>query len=452
MAKVKTKFVCQECGYETPKWLGKCPSCGEWNKFIEEKESRGPDIKSQRGISKGKIEKIGNITSTKRERITTGNREMDRVLGGGIIKSSLILVGGDPGIGKSTLLLQVANNASKQNLKVLYVSGEESGEQIKIRADRLGVSDGELYVLSETNIEIIKEFVEKENPDLLILDSIQTIYCPDITSAPGSVSQVREVTSIVLRMTKGRNMASFIVGHVTKSGAIAGPRVLEHMVDTVLYFEGERHFSYRILRAVKNRFGSTNEIGIFEMRERGLIEVDNPSEVFLKGRPLNTYGTVVTAAMEGTRPVLIEIQGLVTYAPGGFAKRITTGIDNNRAAMLLAVLEKKGGLALQSSDTFINVTGGLQLKEPAADLAILCALASSFKEVPVDYETILIGEVGLTGEIRGVNSIEKRLMEAQKMGFKRAVIAESNEKISKEVKNINILPVNNVRQVIDLLF
>ncbi|MDD4781760.1 MAG: DNA repair protein RadA [Tissierellia bacterium] len=451
MAKIKTKFVCQECGYETPKWLGKCPSCGEWNTFVEEKEYKESDTKNQRGISKGKIEKISDITSTKKDRITTGNREMDRVLGGGIIKSSLILVGGDPGIGKSTLLLQVANNASKQNLKVLYVSGEESGEQIKIRADRLGVSSGELYVLSETNIDFIKEFVEKENPDLLILDSIQTMYCPEISSAPGSVSQVREVTSIVLRMTKTREMATFIVGHVTKSGSIAGPRVLEHMVDTVLYFEGERHFSYRILRAVKNRFGSTNEIGIFEMRERGLIEVDNPSEVFLKGRPVNMYGTVVTAAMEGTRPVLIEIQALVTYAPGGFAKRITTGIDNNRAAMLLAVLEKKAGLALQNSDTFINVTGGLQLKEPAADLAILCALASSFKEVPVDYNTILIGEVGLTGEIRGVNSIEKRLIEAQKMGFIKAVIAESNEKISKEVKNIDIMPVNNVRQVIDLL-
>lgn len=452
MAKIKTKFVCQECGYETPKWFGKCPSCGEWNTLVEEKETKEADAKSNRGISKGKIEKISNITSTKRDRITTGNREMDRVLGGGIIKSSLILVGGDPGIGKSTLLLQVANNASKQNLKVLYVSGEESGEQIKIRADRLGVIDGELYVLSETNIDYIKDFVEKENPDLLILDSIQTMYCPEIPSAPGSVSQVREVTSIVLRMTKSREMASFIVGHVTKSGAIAGPRVLEHMVDTVLYFEGERHFSYRILRSVKNRFGSTNEIGIFEMRERGLIEVDNPSEVFLKGRPINMYGTVVTAAMEGTRPVLIEIQALVAYAPGGFAKRITTGIDNNRAAMLLAVLEKKAGLALQSSDTFINVTGGLQLKEPAADLAILCALASSFKEVPVDYDTILIGEVGLTGEIRGVNSIEKRVIEAQKMGFKRAVIAASNEKISKEVKNIKVLPVNNVIQALDLLF
>lgn len=452
MAKVKTKFVCQECGYETVKWLGRCPSCSEWNTFVEEKEVRGTDAKKQRGISKGKVEKIQNITSMKKERISTGSREMDRVLGGGIIKSSLVLVGGDPGIGKSTLLLQVADNAAKIDLKVLYVSGEESGEQIKIRADRLGIGKGELYVLAETNIDIIKEFVEKENPDLLILDSIQTIYSPEIVSAPGSVSQVREVTSMVMRMTKARDMASFIVGHVTKSGAIAGPRVLEHMVDTVLYFEGERHFSYRILRSVKNRFGSTNEIGIFEMREKGLMEVENPSEVFLKGRPLEAYGTVVTAAMEGTRPVLIEIQALVTYSPAGFAKRITTGIDNNRAAMLLAVLEKKAGLAMQSSDTFINVTGGLQLKEPAADLAILCALASSFKEIPVDYKTILIGEVGLTGEIRGVNSVEKRLIEAQKMGFKKAVIAEANESILKEINNIEIMTVNNIRQVMDLLF
>jgi len=377
---------------------------------------------------------------------------MDRVLGGGIIKSSLILVGGDPGIGKSTLLLQVADHAAKQKLKVLYVSGEESGEQIKIRADRLGIGDGELYVLAETNIDIIIEHVDKEEPDLLVLDSIQTIYSPDVPSAPGSVTQVREVTSMVMRITKTRNMASFIVGHVTKSGAIAGPRVLEHMVDTVLYFEGERHFSYRILRAVKNRFGSTNEIGIFEMRDRGLIEVENPSEVFLKGRPLDAYGTVVTAAMEGTRPVLIEIQALVTYSPVGFANRVTTGIDKNRASMLIAVLEKKAGLSIQSSDIFINVTGGLQIKEPACDLAILCALASSFKEIPVDFKTVLIGEVGLTGEIRGVNSIEKRLLEAKKMGFKRAVIAEANAEISKEVKNMEIIPVNNIRQVMDIIF
>ncbi len=332
----------------------------------------------------------------------------------------------------------------------MYISGEESGEQIKIRADRLGVGEGELYVLAETNIDIIKEFVEKEEPDLLILDSIQTIYSPEVVSAPGSVSQVREVTAMVMRMTKVRNMASFIVGHVTKAGAIAGPRVLEHMVDTVLYFEGERHFSYRILRAVKNRFGSTNEIGIFEMREQGLVEVENPSEVFLKGRPVDSYGTVVTAAMEGTRPVLIEIQALVTYSPAGFANRVMTGIDKNRASMLIAVLEKKAGLGIQSSDVFINVTGGLQLREPASDLAILCAVASSFKEIPVDFKTVLIGEVGLTGEIRGVNSIEKRLTEAQKMGFERAVIAESNDTI-KDI-NMEIIHVNNIRQVMDLLF
>jgi len=294
--------------------------------------------------------------------------------------------------------------------------------------------------------------VEKEEPDLLVLDSIQTIYSPDVASAPGSVTQVREVTSMVMRMTKTRNMTSFIVGHVTKSGAIAGPRVLEHMVDTVLYFEGERHFSYRILRAVKNRFGSTNEIGIFEMRDRGLVEVENPSEVFLKGRPLDAYGTVVSAAMEGTRPVLIEIQALVTYSPVGFASRVTTGIDKNRVSMLIAVLEKKAGLSIQSSDTFINVTGGLQIKEPACDLAVLCALASSFKEIPVDFKTVLIGEVGLTGEIRGVNSIEKRLLEANKMGFERAVIAEANAEISKEIKNMEIIAVNNIRQVMDILF
>lgn len=451
MAKFKTKFTCQECGYETAKWLGKCPSCGEWNTFAEEFMTKESD-KNQRGISKGKIEKLHNITSAKNERISTGSKEMDRVLGGGIIKSSLILVGGDPGIGKSTLLLQVAGYASTKNLKVLYVSGEESGEQIKIRADRLSIEEGELYVLAETNIDIIKEFVENEEPDLLVLDSIQTIYSPDIASAPGSVSQVREVTSMVMRMTKTRNMASFIVGHVTKSGAIAGPRVLEHMVDTVLYFEGERHFSYRILRAVKNRFGSTNEIGIFEMRDKGLLEVENPSEVFLKGRPIDAYGTAVTSSMEGTRPVLIEIQALVTYSPAGFANRVTTGIDKNRAAMLAAVLEKKAGLSIQSSDIFINVTGGLQIREPSSDLAILCALASSFKEIPIDFKTVIIGEAGLTGEIRGVNSIEKRLSEAQKMGFERAVIAEANEEVTKEIKNMEIISVNNIRQVMDILF
>lgn len=453
MAKVKTKYVCQNCGYETPKWMGKCNSCGEWNSFVEEVEYKENDTRNQRGLSnKGKVEKIDSISTCSQDRIKTGSKELDRVLGGGIVKSSLVLVGGDPGIGKSTLLLQVADNASKQGLKVLYVSGEESAEQIKIRADRLSVEKGELYILSETNIEIIRDFIDKELPDILILDSVQTIYSPDIASAPGSVSQVREITSIIMRITKTKQMATFVVGHVTKQGDIAGPRVLEHMVDTVLYFEGERHFSYRILRAVKNRFGSTNEIGIFEMREKGLVEVDNPSEIFIDGRPKDAYGTVVTTALEGTRPMLIEIQALVSYSPMGFSKRITTGIDNNRAAMLIAILEKKVGMTLGNCDIFVNVTGGLQLKEPASDLAVICTIASSFKEEPIDYNTVLIGEVGLTGEIRGVNSITNRLIEAQKMGFTKAIIADANVKVAKEVKGIKIIGANNITQVMEELF
>ncbi|QSX07053.1 DNA repair protein RadA [Sedimentibacter sp. zth1] len=453
MAKVKSKFVCQNCGYESPKWMGKCSSCGEWNSFVEELDIKAKDVKNQRGLSnKGKVERIDSIATIIQSRVKTGIKELDRVLGGGIVKSSLILVGGDPGIGKSTLLLQVANNASLQDLKVLYVSGEESAEQIKLRADRLGVSSGELYILSETNVEVIKNFIDREEPDILILDSVQTIYSPEIVSAPGSVSQVREITSIFMRITKSKQMATFIVGHVTKQGDIAGPRVLEHMVDTVLYFEGERHFSYRILRAVKNRFGSTNEIGIFEMRDKGLVEVDNPSEIFIDGRPKDAYGTVVTAALEGTRPMLLEIQSLVSYSPVGFSKRITTGIDNNRAAILIAVLEKKIGLTLQNCDIFINVTGGLQLKEPASDLAVVCAIASSFKEKPINCQTIIMGEIGLTGEIRGINSITNRLIEAQKMGFTKAIIPEANFKAAKEVKEIKLFSANNINQVIEELF
>lgn len=454
MAKSKSKFVCQSCGYELPKWMGKCPSCGEWNSFVEEVIVKENDKKKQRGLgdNKGKVERIDSILPINKERIKTGSEELDRVLGGGIVKSSLVLVGGDPGIGKSTLLLQVASNSSKLGLKVLYVSGEESSEQIKLRADRLGVTAGELYILSETNIDIIKDIIEKENPDLLILDSVQTIYSPDIVSAPGSVSQVREITSVFMRITKSKQMATFIVGHVTKQGDIAGPRVLEHMVDTVLYFEGERHFSYRILRGVKNRFGSTNEIGIFEMREKGLVEVENPSEIFIDGRPKNAYGTVVTVSLEGTRPMLIEIQALVSYAPIGFAKRITTGIDKNRSSILVAVLEKKIGLSLQNCDIFINVTGGLQLKEPASDLAVICSIASSFKEKIIDGETIIMGEIGLTGEIRGINNITNRLIEAQKMGFTRAIIPEANVKTAKEVNGIKIFGADNVTKVIDQLF
>ncbi len=450
MGKVKTRFVCQECGYESAKWLGKCPSCNNWNTFVEERVLKSSS-KQNRGLSTGKIEKLSDISSLKHKRIKTGSGELDRVLGGGIVKSSLVLVGGDPGIGKSTLLLQTANDVSKQGLKVLYVSGEESGEQIKLRADRLGFGSGELYVLAETNIEIIKEHIENQKPDLLILDSIQTVYSPDIVSAPGSVSQVREITSMIMRITKAKDMVSFIVGHVTKQGAIAGPRVLEHMVDTVIYFEGEKNYSYRILRAVKNRFGSTNEIGIFEMREKGLVEVMNPSKIFLEGRPIEAYGTAVTASIEGTRPVLIEIQALVSFSSMGMPRRVTTGIDNNRAAMLLAVLEKKAGLALQNTDTFINVTGGLQLKETAADLAIICALASSFKEKVINPKTILIGEIGLTGELRGVSYIDKRLREAQKMGFEKAVISKANLNTSREVKEIEIISVENIRQALDVI-
>lgn len=456
MAKNKSKYVCQNCGYEQPRWLGKCPSCGEWNSFVEEMIIPEDNQKYQRGLGAdlgaSKMSLIEDIKSIDVSRIKTNNAELDRVLGGGIVKSSLVLVGGDPGIGKSTLLLQVANTCSSQNLSVLYVSGEESPEQIKMRASRLNVGKGNLYVLSETNIDIIAKHIKKEEPDILILDSIQTIYKPDVTSAPGTVSQVREITSEVLRMTKSRKMATFIVGHVTKSGNIAGPKVLEHMVDTVLYFEGERHFSFRVLRAVKNRFGSTNEIGVFEMRENGLNEVDNPSEIFIEGRPKGAYGTVVSTSLEGSRPMLVEIQALVAYSPMGFAKQITTGVEKNRISLLVAILEKIVGMNIQSCDVFINVTGGIQLKEPAQDLAIITAIASSFKEKPIDFKTVVLGEVGLTGEVRGVGSIQNRVMEAQKMGFEKAIVPLANITAAKEIKGIDIIGVSNVKEACDRLF
>jgi len=456
MAKNKTKYVCQNCGYEQPRWLGKCPSCGEWNSFVEEMVIPEDNQKYKRGLGAdlggSKISLIEDIKEVDVSRIKTNNSELDRVLGGGIVKSSLVLVGGDPGIGKSTLLLQVANTCSNQGLSVLYVSGEESPEQIKMRASRLNVGKGNLYVLSETNIDIISKYIKKEEPDILILDSIQTIYKPDVTSAPGTVSQVREITSEVLRMTKSRKMATFIIGHVTKSGNIAGPKVLEHMVDTVLYFEGERHFSFRVLRAVKNRFGSTNEIGVFEMRENGLNEVENPSEIFIEGRPKDAYGTVVSTSLEGSRPMLVEIQALVAYSPMGFAKQITTGVEKNRIALLVAILEKIVGMNIQSCDVFINVTGGIQLKEPAQDLAIITAIASSFKEKPIDFKTVVLGEVGLTGEVRGVGSIQNRVMEAQKMGFEKAIVPTANIVAAKEIKGIDIIGVSNVKEACDKLF
>ncbi len=447
MAKLKVKYICQECGYEAHKWLGRCPSCNEWNSFIEEvsdRTTKTPSINIE-----AKVEKIVDIKTDEESRTTTGLEELDRVLGGGLVKGSLILVGGDPGIGKSTLLIQVANNISRMGLKVLYVSAEESAKQIKLRSDRLSVKAEELYLLSETNMDIVRNAIDNLNPDLLIIDSIQTVFSPSLESAPGSVSQVRETTATLMRLAKTRDMATFIVGHVTKEGSIAGPRVLEHMVDTVLYFEGERHHTYRVLRGVKNRFGSTNEIGIFEMRDIGLIQVKNPSEMLLTGRPLHTAGTIVVPSMEGTRPMLVEVQALISRTAFGMPRRVATGIDYNRVILMLAVLEKKAGLEMQSFDAYINIVGGIQIKEPALDLGIVCALASSFKDKEIDSTTIAIGEVGLTGELRTVGFIENRLKEASKLGFKTAVIPESNLKGLGNIKGMNVVGVTNIVDALD---
>jgi len=451
VAKLKSKFICQQCGYETPKWLGKCPDCEEWNSFVEEIYEKKDKSFVSREYAQGKIEKLIDVEVEDDERVSTNVEELDRVLGGGIVKGSLILVGGDPGIGKSTLLIQVANNISKNKLKVLYVSGEESAKQIKIRSDRLSVKAEELYILAETNMDIITNVIEDLNPDVLVIDSIQTVYNPNVTSAPGSVSQVRETTSVLMKLAKSREMATFLVGHVTKEGAIAGPRVLEHMVDTVLYFEGERHHTYRVVRAVKNRFGSTNEIGIFEMRDIGLVEVKNPSEILLSGRPLKTAGTVVVPSMEGTRSMLIEIQALVSHTLFGMPRRVATGIDYNRVVLMMAVLEKKVGLQMQNSDAYINIIGGIQIKEPAVDLGIICAVASSFKDREIDSKTVVMGEVGLTGEIRTISFIEKRITEAAKLGFKTAIIPKANLKGLKNNTDMKIIGVDSIADTLDIV-
>lgn len=451
MAKLKIKFVCQECAYEVPRWLGKCPACEEWNTFVEEIYEKKSGLTVSRDYSSSDVKKLADVTVEDEERESTNMDELDRVLGGGIVRGSLILVGGDPGIGKSTLLIQVAHNISNRGLKVLYISGEESAKQIKIRSDRLKMKSSELYILPETNMEIITRKIEELKPDMLIVDSIQTVYSSDISSAPGSVSQVRETTSQLMKISKGKDIVTFIVGHVTKSGAIAGPRVLEHMVDTVLYFEGERHHSYRVLRAVKNRFGSTNEIGIFEMRDVGLVEVKNPSEMLLSGRPLKSSGSVVVPSIEGTRPMLIEIQALVSQTSFGMPRRVATGIDYNRVVLMIAVLEKKAGLQMQNSDTYINVIGGLQIREPAVDLAIVCAIASSFKDRAINSKTVVIGEVGLTGELRAISFIEKRIKEAQKLGFETAIIPKSNLKGLSNIKGMDIIGVSSVEGALDIV-
>ena len=454
----KTVFFCQNCGHEESKWLGQCPACKEWNTFVEEKVtvSRGStSAASEAGKERvSKVVTLSSVSVEEDERIRTGIAELDRVLGGGIVQGSLVLVGGDPGIGKSTLLLQVCQRLSDAGKNVLYISGEESGKQIKLRANRMGTFSEHLYLLCETNLELIRQTIERQKPDMVVIDSIQTMYNEEVSSAPGSVSQVRESTNILMQLAKGMNISIFIVGHVTKEGTVAGPRVLEHMVDTVLYFEGDRHASYRILRGVKNRFGSTNEIGVFEMRKEGLVEVENPSEFMLNGRPEHASGSVVACAMEGTRPILMEIQALVCRSNFGMPRRTAAGLDYNRVNLLMAVLEKRAGLPLSNYDAYVNIAGGIRMNEPAADLGIVMAIASSYKNRPVPEDAIVFGEVGLSGEVRAVTMPEQRVAEARKLGFKTCIIPEVSLKALQGVPGkpgINIMGVKSVNQVISML-
>lgn len=452
LAKRKNTFVCQDCGYESPKWMGKCPGCGNWNTMVEEVQAGGSGGRhvttGKRTVSKP--EPITQLESQKEPRITTEMREFNRVLGGGIVPGSLVLIGGDPGIGKSTLLLQISAQIAKKKMRVLYISGEESTRQTKLRADRLGVQEAELYVLSETNLYDIGQQIEKLKPELVIVDSIQTIYREEVTSAPGSVSQVRESTGELMRIAKTNHISVFIVGHVTKEGAIAGPRLLEHMVDTVLYFEGERHHTYRILRSVKNRFGSTHEMGIFEMREEGLREVVNASEIFLEERKAGTAGSTVVASMEGTRPILVEIQALIAPSSFGNPRRMATGIDSNRVPLLMAVLEKRVGFMLQNQDAYLKVAGGVKLDEPAIDLAIAISIASSFRDQPTEPKDIFIGEVGLTGEIRRVSRIEQRVQEAAKLGFERVICPQHNLDGWTIPKDIQVVGVSTIQEALEI--
>lgn len=449
MGKNKTVFICRECGQESIKWVGKCPGCLNWNTMDEEvKSSSSPRGAFSQLKRLSDPISINDITYDRQNRVSSGIAELDRVLGGGIVDGSLILIGGDPGIGKSTILLQTSNSLAKQG-KIIYISGEESLQQIKLRAQRLGVSEKNLFLLAETEINSIQDVVNKHNPRFLIVDSIQTVFNSEIASAPGSVSQVRECTALLMGMAKNTNTTTFIVGHVTKEGGIAGPRVLEHMVDTVLYFEGERHQSFRLLRGVKNRFGSTNEIGVFEMLEEGLREVSNPSELFLSQRLVEGAGSVVTASLEGTRPILVEVQGLVSPTNYGNPRRMTDGVDYNRVALLMAVLEKRAGLFLNNYDAFVNIAGGVKVNEPATDLAVALAIASSFKDKIIDKHWIVMGEVGLTGEVRSISRLETRLKEAHKLGFTKAVVPDS--KGLPKIEGLQIYPVKTVRQGIDVV-
>ena len=455
MAKNKSVYVCNQCGFESAKWYGKCPGCGEWNTMneeIRETAKVSSNVKSEAYRAHSRPVLIGEISTDDEQRYHTGLNELDRVLGGGIVKGSLVLLGGDPGIGKSTILLQICHHLGGF-LKILYVSGEESRRQLKLRASRLGVQSDNLYVMTETDIEVVVEEIKSETPDIVMIDSIQTMSFSELSSSPGSVTQVRECTSALMRAAKSLDVPIIVVGHVNKDGAIAGPKVLEHIVDAVLYFEGDRQMSYRILRGVKNRYGSTNEIGVFEMSEDGLHEVENPSLMLLSGRPKNVSGTCVACVMEGSRPILAEIQGLATSSGFGNPRRMSTGFDYNRMSLLLAVLEKRAGYYFSNLDTYINVVGGLRLDEPAADLAVAMSLVSSLKDVPVNENALAFGEIGLAGEIRSVSHAESRIIEAARLGFKKCILPYHNLKSLSNVNQLNIqlIGVKNVREAFEAL-
>lgn len=453
--KSKTYFVCQNCGGVSPKWLGKCPDCGEWNTFVEEIQTGKKDKSGNKNRDFPSPVSISEISLSETGRHNTGINELDRVLGGGIVPGSSVLVGGDPGIGKSTLALQVLNNIASAGSGVLYVSGEESPRQIRLRAQRLGLDCKELMLVPETSLENIFSSVDSSDASVVVIDSIQTLSTDDISSSPGSVGQIRECGARIVNFGKSREVSFLIIGHVTKEGAIAGPKVLEHLVDTVIYFEGGKGHTYRILRAIKNRFGSTNEIGVFEMHDRGLEEVSNPSEIFLSERPVNTSGSVVIPSIEGTRPILVEIQALVSSCSFGVPRRTTTGVDSNRVSLLTAVLEKIAGIQMTGQDIFMNVAGGVTIDEPAIDLAVCIALVSSFRNCPVPPDTVIFGEVGLSGEVRGVSHFEQRIQESVRLGFRKCIIPQTNvdnHKKGKNPGNIEITGVKSVSQAIEALF
>lgn len=460
-AKSKTTFFCKECGYESAKWSGQCPSCKAWNTFVEEPVVKEKNVKGivninakyheTAGVKKAAPVRLSSVTAADTDRIKTDICELDRVLGGGIVEGSLVLVGGDPGIGKSTLLLQMCYNLAKNGNSVLYISGEESLGQIKLRAQRVGEASDNLMVLCETSLDTIENVLENVKPQIVVIDSIQTMYREEVGAAPGSVSQVRETTAVLMQLAKGLNISIFIVGHVTKEGVVAGPRMLEHMVDTVLYFEGDKNAAYRILRSVKNRFGSTNEIGVFEMRQEGLAEVANPSEYMLTGRPEEASGSVVVCLLEGTRPILVEIQALVCDSNFGMPRRTAAGADYNRVNLLMAVLEKRAGIHLSGSDAYVNIAGGMKVNEPAMDLGIVMALVSSFRNRPMMENTIVFGEVGLAGEVRAVSQPQIRINEAVKLGFENCILPQVCLKNIKKTDKINLIGISSVKDAVKLI-